>query len=257
MSVALASGDVIAYSDFPVKCTEDMFDSSDCLYKDLPKLMNSAEKAILAKFKFKKPTREQAVEDFKCGCKEAFDYLYNHYKKKFSYVAAKYNNEDLIQELGMVLYHCVQKYEAGGSSCFNTLFWTAAQNHVGMIQIRGNSKKRKNEFGEISLNATTADTDVTLENIIEDKSVDNEFDDILFKNILKQLILPKLTREDQTIVKMIVGGFTVKEVAEKLKINTASVYMRLKKMREKEGLSDILKSLYYKTNKIKAFSVAA
>lgn len=250
-NVVLTDGDIIAYNELPVKCTEETLDRNDCIfYKDLPKLMNDDERKIISDFKFKKPTLEQAAEDFKCGCDEAFNFLYRHYKKKFHYVASKYNNEDLVQELGMVLHHCARKYEAGGSSCFNTLFWTAAQNHIGMIQIRGNSKKRKNEFGEVSLNATMSDMDSTLENIVEDKAIDNEFDDILFQTILNQSILPKLNKEERGIVNMIVGGYTVKEVADSMHVNTANIYMKLKRMREKEGVSDILKSLYYHTNKV-------
>jgi len=247
MDVALSSDDVIVYNEFPVKITRNSFDEDDCItYMDLPKLMDDAEKAIISALKFKKPTLEQAVEDFKCGCKEAFNFLYNHYKKKFGYVAAKYNNEDLVQELAMVLLHCIDKYEAGGSSCFNTLLWTAAQNHVGMIQIRNNSKKRKNEQGEISLNSMMQDMDVTVENVIEDKKFEDTMDDVLFKSILKSNILPKLDSEEKVIVNMTVDGYSVKEISEKTGISPSNIYMRFKKMREKEGLSEILKSLYYK-----------
>jgi len=242
--------DVVVFDESPVKFTENtMKDNDHVFYRDMPKLMNEEEKEVLSKFEYTKPTLEQAAEDFKCGCEEAFEYLYKHYKKKFNYVASKYNDEDLVQELSIVLHNCAQKYEAGGSSCFNTLFWTAAQNHVGMIQIRGKSKKRKNEFGEISLNSTMTDMDVTLENVVEDKAADNEFDDVLFKTILKQSILPKLNNSERIIVNMIVNGYTVKEVANLLDVNSANIYMKLKRMREREGIGDILKSLYYNTNK--------
>ena len=249
MTVCFSNDDVL-YNEGPIKCTIQSIDSADCVfYHDLPSIMNEEEELEIKNFKYKKPTLEQAVEDYKCGCEEAFNFLYKHYKKKFGYVAAKYNNEDLVQELSMVLYHCCQKYEPGGSSGFNTLLWTAAQNHVGMIQIRNNSKKRKNEFGEISLDATLSDMDVTLENVIEDVRVNEEYEDVLFYTTLTQNILPQLNDEERHMVLMIVNGYSVKEVAAALHLNTPSIYMRLKRMREREGLSEILKALYYKNGK--------
>ena len=35
--------------------------------------------------KRKKPTIEEAVSDYRNGCQEAFEYVYNHYKSKIKY----------------------------------------------------------------------------------------------------------------------------------------------------------------------------
>ena len=240
--------DEVLYNDFPVKCTESSLAGDDCVfYRDLPTLMNDSEKELLATYKYGKPTLEQACEDFKCGYEKAFDYLYNHYRSKIAYVASKYNDEDLVQELSLVLHNCTQKYEAGGSSCFNTLFWTAARHHVSMIRIRKNSKKRRSEYGEVSLSTTiTSDTEDTVENFVKDESVEGSFDNALFYNILNCDILPAVEKEDREIITMIIDEYSIKEISQKLNMNSATIYARLRQLRDKNGVGDILKSLYYR-----------
>ena len=135
------------------------------------------------------PTLEEAVADYQCGCTEAFDYIYRYYSSKFDYNAVRYGDEDVKQELGLVLYRCAMRYRSGGSSSFNTFFWTCAQNHIGMYLNKKRSKKRHCEQGVVSLNATTYnDTTEELSSTIEDTSATRAEIDELFGEDIGALV---------------------------------------------------------------------
>lgn len=191
------------------------------------------------------PTLEDAVEDFKYGCKEAFDYLYRHYEKKIKYTAARNNNEDFVQELGYVLYKCTQKYQLGGSSCFNTFFWSCARNHIGMYNIKKNSKKRKCPYGEVSINyqSENNNNDKELSNIIKDVSNEEKFENVLFDVVIEKSVLPYLNDKDKFIVLSFLNGCTVKEISKKLHMSPPGIYVRLKKLKNQEIIKDSLLDL--------------
>ena len=191
------------------------------------------------------PTLEEAVADYQCGCTEAFDYIYRYYASKFDYNASRYNDEDVKQELGLVLYRCARKYRSGGSSSFNTFFWTCAQNHLGMYVNKKRSKKRFSAQGVISLN-TLAFSDATedLTASIPDKKAEDPFDDVLLKSMLETRIYTQLTPRDEYIVRQLTEGFSVAAISEKLGVTPPGVYVRIKKLRKRPDMADRLKELH-------------
>jgi RNA polymerase sigma factor (sigma-70 family) len=195
---------------------------------------------------FKKPTLEVAVEDYKFGCKEAFNYLYNHYKSKIEYVANTYKDEDIVQELATVLLNCAKKYEPGGSSCFNTLFWHSARNHVRMYRGRDNSLKRKAPNGVVSMNAMSNDGDMTLENIIADENAKEQIVDSEFITSLQQYIFPKVDELDRKIIIYLSQGYNINDISRDLHESTNKIYVRIKRLRDNTEAGRALRDLLHK-----------
>lgn len=191
------------------------------------------------------PTLEEAVADYQCGCSEAFDYLYRYYSSKFDYNAVRYGDEDVKQELGIVLYRCSMKYRSGGSSSFNTFFWTCAQNHIGMYLNKKRSKKRCCEHGVISLNLTAyKDSSDELTDMVADTAAVESFDDMLINQVMETRIYTQLGPKDEFIVRQLAAGVPVSAISKKLGITSPGVYVRLKKMKQRPEVSERLDELY-------------
>lgn len=181
------------------------------------------------------PTLEEAATDFQYGCKEAFDYLYRYYEGKMHYNAAKYADEDVVQELSMVLLRCARRYRTGGSASFNTFFWGCAQNHLGMYTEKKKAKKRCPDGGVASLNVRLAsDGDAELEDMVVDTTNEQTFDEATFRSMLETQLFPFIDVKDRFIITKLCAGVSVASISQLMGISTPGVYNRIKKMRARE-----------------------
>lgn len=232
----------ITYDESPVKLTEEQLKKKQ---SKLQELRN-----------FEPPTVEEAVLDYQNGEKHAFDYVFHIFKSKIEYMARVKSNgnqliyEELLSDLQMKFFECVQKYK-GGKVKFNTFFWNCAQNVVGMYFTRKSAKKRCSEFGEVSIFANSPiDEEVKVLDTIQDHSKDNVFENLCLSHSITDRVFPLLEQKDQNILSMIAEGFEVKDIAKKINMTRAGVYLRWKKIKEKvrnslspDEISDILQTV--------------
>lgn len=219
---------IIIYNEWPTEKNnnQDFVDNDEDDYKNLP-------------------TLEEAVEDFRAGCEDAFEYIYHRYDHALNYVKMRYNDEDLGQELRLVLYRCVKTYQFGGSAKFNTYFWKCARNHIGVFYIRKKAKKRTSEFGTISMQQTVFDNNniTELGDTIEDKSEVYDLDNCLFGTILKTNIYPNLCQKDIMAIEMLLAGNTLSEIGMKLHMSTPAIHARFRKLKDKKIIGKQLEEL--------------
>ena len=182
------------------------------------------------------PTLEEAADDYQYGSQAAFNYIYRYYEGKLQYNAARYADEDVMQELSMVLMRCARKYRAGGSASFNTFFWGCAQNHLGMYQDRKNARKRCPESGAvISLNVKADDEkSIELMDTVADPTSGMDMDAKLFWIDLRQNLFPYISKRDQFIVTKLCLGVPVSRISKQLHISMPGVYNRIKHLRSDE-----------------------
>jgi RNA polymerase sigma factor (sigma-70 family) len=232
---------LIFFNDAPKKLDLNTKPSVS-VYNDIPHKATGDELEIEVE---KAPSLEQAAMDYRFGHKEAFNFLFKHYRKKFEHVARTYKDEDIIQELSTVLLHVINKYEAGGSSCFNTLFWIAARNHIRAYRNRDNSLKRKAPNGLVSMNAQTYDTELTMENIIPDENATDEMNNGEFEAALAQYVFPKVDEVDRKIITYIAKGYAPKDISKYINENTTKIYTRIKRLRDNNEAGIALRNLLY------------
>lgn len=205
---------------------------------------------------------ERAVYDYQInGIKEAFDYVYSHYKPILDRLAWREKNEDLSQELSEVLWNAVKKYNFDPNVKFNTFFWTCARNHMGTQKIRRDAQKRSgakkvqkvvlnHETGEeeviteiiktkvVSLQSlvTHKDSETELGELIESKIFENDFKMKDLDVCLKDLFESGLIKEKEiTAVKMIMQGFTLFEIGQRLNgITAPAVHIMLRRLGERK-----------------------
>ena len=208
---------------------------------DMPIKMSEEQKRTLIQNKklrqLRKPTIEEAVADYRNGCQDAFEYVYKYFEPKIRYMAKTKGNcvctEDLFSEITLQLFQCVKKYKFGKIK-FNTFFWRCAQNVVGMYYTRKNAQKRKNEFGEVSLNLQPSDNDHNeLKDIIPDKNSENCFDDIQLECYLEKAIFPYLTDDrDKKIIKLLAQGYEITDMCNFVHLSKQCIYIRMKRIRK-------------------------
>lgn len=217
--------DELIFNDFKRKIEDDIDD--DIIFLNDDDLLNESDEISI----------EQAIIDYKNGCEEAFDYIFSIYKPKLQRFANRMNDDDLAQELSIVLYRAVLKYNPSAGAKFNTFFWKCARNHIGTQKIRkmalkrgGNKNnndelllrlKQKEKNGEeltveeqnllikleekakpvktMSLQATfdTKDSSVEIGKFIEDKSFKNQYSEVIFKVDLEAIRKSKLLKEKE------------------------------------------------------------
>lgn len=222
---------------------ETEFDAEFCiLYSESPIKLTEAQRIKrereLELKRFTPPTVEEAILDYQKGEQHAFDYAYNLFKKKIEFMArdkSKGNQmiyEDLLEELQYKFFDCACKYK-GGKVKFNTFFWNCAQNAVGMYYTRKSAKKRCSEFGEVSMySSSPIDEEVKVIDAIRDDSQEGIFDKLCLVQAVKDRILPLFKGKDLYIINLIVSGLEIKDIAKKINMTRAGVYLRWKKIKE-------------------------
>lgn len=192
-------------------------------------------------------TLEDAVADFQSGEKEAFEYIYNHYKPKLERLSYRQNDEDLVQELSIVLMRAVETFNNGCGAKFNTYFWKCARNHMGTLNIRKSAKKRTAEFGTVSMQQSfnTKDSDVELGAFIEDKNGELNYEKRNFHMVLEENIYPYLKESEVKAIKMLLDGYTLEEIGEALGgITAPAIHVKFRRLAEKKIVGKQLRFLH-------------
>ena len=213
---------------------------------------------------------EQAVYDYLNGQQESFDYIHNYYRPKLERLAYRKNDDELTQELSIVLYHAIQKFDILADVKFNTFFWACAQNHIGTQNIRKNAQKRSGakkvevteinpETGEeevitkviktkvVSLQSTlkNKDTETEVGNFIENNYTKNDFKKLNLELSLKQLADNQIiSYKEMTAIKMIVEGATLHEIGQALgDITAPAVHVMLRRLGKKKHIGNYLRDI--------------
>lgn len=215
---------------------------------------------------------EQAVYDYLNGEEDAFDYIYAHYRPILNRLGNRKNDDELSQELGIVLYHAVQKFDILAGVKFNTFFWTCAQNHIGTQNIRKGAQKRSGakkmevtrvnpETGEtetivevvktkvVSMQSTlkNKDSETEIGNFVESKNASQDYKKSNLQLSLQKMYDEGLINKDEMLaIEMIVDGATLIEIGEKLgNITAPAVHVKLRRLGKKKQVGNYLRDLLY------------
>lgn len=232
---------------------------------------------------FEDLTLETAVDDFKNGNQDAFDYIFMFYRPKLENVARKMNDEDLSQELAIVLYKAALSFNPNAGAKFNTYFWKCAQNHIGTQKIRqgaqkrGGSKHANNEellelktkeknggsltteeqtkllkleenakpTKTVSLQATfdTKDNSVEMGAFVEDKTYKNQYKEANLRVDLDALT-GQLKDKEIRAIDMIIDGYTLEEIGKELgNITAPAVHVMLRRLGKKKNIEGKLREM--------------
>ncbi|AEO93559.1 gp300 [Bacillus phage G] len=215
---------------------------------------------------------EQAVYDYLNGENGAFDFIHNHYRPILERLAYRKGDDELAQELSIVLYHAVLKYDILADVKFNTFFWTCARNHIGTQNIRKNAQKRSGakkmevtrvnpETGEEETVVEVVKTKViSLQSTVKNKDAETELGNFVesdytkldYKKLNLELSLNQIkeagiiNKKEMTAIRMVIEGATLIEIGEALgNITAPAVHVMLRRLGKKDRvinhLLDILK----------------
>ena len=127
-----------------------------------------------------------------------------------------------------------------------TYYWKCANNHLVILNIRKNAKKRQSDNNTISLSKTVSNSDneTNMESFIEDKNSNVEFNNILFNTFLEKNIFPKLNESEVKTINMLLEGYTLEEIGEELGGLTApAIHVKLRRLANKPVVGKQLKEL--------------
>ena len=83
-----------------------------------------------------------------------------------------------------------------------------------------------------------------MENFIEDKHSNYEFDNVLFNTFLEKNIFPILSKSELKTIQMILKGYTLEEIGEELGGLTApAIHVKLRRLAKKPVIGKQLKEL--------------
>lgn len=191
-------------------------------------------------------TLDEAVLDYRNGINDAFELIYSHYKPIFDRVAGRRNDEDLVQELSIILIHCIKHFKEDSNNKFNTFFWHCAQNHIRMLHNKDNALKRKvnKEATSIYKPILTDEKNLELIDIIKDDNSNKDYNTVLNNTILQNNIFKNLKQDEVIACKMIMDGYTLEEIGKRLNNITApAVYVKLKRIGNKKEIRQALEQL--------------
>lgn len=226
---------------------------------------------------------EQAVQDYKNGIQEAFDYIFSIYKPRLERLGKRMNDDELAQDLSIVLFKAALAFSEKGGAKFNTFFWKCAQNHIGTQKIRkaaqkrgGNKKansellkalkaKEKSGLGltleeqheltrleeesrptkTVSLQSTfdTKDSSVEIGSFIEDSNLKNQYKTSVLMTDLESLS-KTLKPNEYKAIQMIIDGYTLEEIGKELKgITAPAVHVMLRRLGQKKNIIPRLREI--------------
>lgn len=213
---------------------------------------------------------ENAVYDFLNGEDDAFDYIYGHYRPILDRLSYRKNDDELSQELSIVLYHAVQKFDILAGVKFNTFFWTCAQNHIGTQNIRKNAQKRSGaqKVEKIVINELTGEEEVVIEviktkvvslqstlknkdsetevgNFVESKFAKQDYRNSNLEMSFKQISdLGLINEKEMTAIKMVTQGATLAEIGQVLgNITAPAVHVMLRRLGKKKQIGNHLREI--------------
>ena len=189
---------------------------------------------------------EYKILQYQQGKESMFDEIFNKYKSKLERVSNRKGNKELFGELIEVLWIAVKTFKVEYGVKFNTYYWKCANNHLGILNIRKNAKKRQSDNNTISLSKTVSNSDneTNMESFIEDKNSNVEFNNILFNTFLEKNIFPKLNESEVKTINMLLEGYTLEEIGEELGGLTApAILVKLRRLANKPVVGKQLKEL--------------
>ena len=189
---------------------------------------------------------EYKILQYQQGKESMFDEIFNKYKSKLERVSNRKGNKELFGELIEVLWTAVKTFKVEYGVKFNTYYWKCANNHLGILNIRKNAKKRQSDNNTVSLSKTVSNSDneTNMESFIEDKNSNVEFNNILFNTFLEKNIFPKLNESEVKTINMLLEGYTLEEIGEELGGLTApAIHVKLRRLANKPVVGKQLKEL--------------
>jgi len=164
---------------------------------------------------------------------DIFNKIYRYYRPKFNYIAFKFHNEDLSQELCIALIQAIHKYNPLLNIKFNTFFWKIARNYIHVIIYYNNAKKRIPTLPLAYLDKPidTSDETINLIDIIEDKRIAQFNNDMEFYTFLETDIYQYLKPTHIAIIKLYLCGYTFDEISNILNVNIMTIYNHIRSIR--------------------------
>ena len=148
---------------------------------------------------------------------DIFNKIYKCYKNQFNYIAFKFHNEDLIQELSIALLKALDKYDKDRGTNFNNYFWKIAKNHIHIIAYYNHAIKRLPTIPLVYLDqpiqSHKSNECIYLYDIIEDQYITQFYKDLNFYLFLEQEIYKLLSPMNIAIIKLYLCGYTIIEIA--------------------------------------------
>lgn len=190
---------------------------------------------------------EYKILKYQQGDESMFDEIFNEYKSKLERVSIRKGNKELFGELIEALWSAVKTFKIEYGVKFNTYYWKCANNHLGILNIRKNAKKRQANNNIISLSKiiNNSDNETNIENFIEDKNSNNEFNNSLFNIFLEKNIFPKISDSEIKTINLILEGYTLEEIGKKLGgLTAAAIHVKLRRLAKKPCVRKQLKELY-------------
>lgn len=182
-----------------------------------------------------------------------FEQIYNLYKNKFNRVSVRMNNEDISQELSIALFNAVRTFNTKYLAKFNTYFWKVARNYIGTLKIKDNAKKRiGKQILYLDQPINFDGEEVMLGDIIEDPSMENQFDDIILDEFLEKELYNQISEADVQIFKLYLQGYTITEISQLLDTTVINIFTRIKRIKQLKPF--INKLLEYFPNSVNATS---
>jgi RNA polymerase sigma factor (sigma-70 family) len=244
-SEELKSFDELVYEDFEKKLNnynDDMDDINNTEDEEIKKIISSINLAALP------VPLEQAVQDYQDGERDAFDYIFNHYKPKLERLGYRMHDDDLAQELSIILLKATETFDITCGAKFNTYYWKCARNHMGTLNLRKNAKKRTPEHGIVSLQQSFSsnDSDVQLEAFVEDKAdEENNIEKRMFHLVLENEVYPYLKDDEILAIKMLLQKYTLEQIGKALgNITAPAVHVKFRRLKDKKHVGKHLKILY-------------
>ena len=181
---------------------------------------------------------------------EVFNNIYKIYEPYIENKAKKENNINInfASECNLALYNAVMNFDVDNktNASFNTFFFKCIKNQINVINNNLNAKKREANKNTISIQRNNSDgenKETTLEDIIEDKNQEESFKNVEF-NIILQKLLSKLKDDEKKAVKLIIAGYSLKEIGEILgNITAPAIFTKLRRLRNKKSIQKELDAL--------------
>lgn len=175
-----------------------------------------------------------------------FEKLFEAYDDKLKRFSSRQNDMEIYPEMLEVLWRAAKTFNINGGAKFNTYFWKCAKNHMGLRNTRKKAKKRNAEYGVISIHQTVSykDSENEIESLIEDKSIENDFENTEFYTFLKTDIFPNLKEGEIQAIQLLLNGFTLEEIGKQLEITAPAVHVKFRRLADKKVVGKHFKDLY-------------
>jgi len=184
---------------------------------------------------------------------ETFNIIYNYYIEneilnKVSIITLGFVDEDLIQELSMLLYESLLRYDVNSNATFSTYFYKVSKYHAKKyvkenIYYNGNCTQhyfikfseitdKLNKNKKLTYNESLIYNLINLDNVNYNEDYCNNNNEENF-NVLVSTIIGALDKKELKIIDMLIGNSTYKDISKELNVSAEMVRKYIIKIREK------------------------